>query len=89
MVDMSKLGSKHYASMSALSAVLRELREAPELPRHTSRQSLKRAREKALGGSTPYGPLWRTVSLPSGSAGAADVKVEVLSPAAYLHKSGI
>ena len=65
--NLSTLGRHKSLSQSALSAVLKELKEGGELPSVVSRQSIKRARDAEVSLNTPLGPLLvaRTVTLPA------------------------
>ena len=56
-MSLQTLGIGKYISQSALAAVLQALSEADSLPTATSRSSVKRARERELSVSTPFGQL--------------------------------
>ena len=57
MAGSRPLGRGKFISQNALSAVLQELSESDQLPKGTSRRSVKRSREAPVDVSTPYGPL--------------------------------
>ena len=81
--SLACLGRKSYVSQRALSQVLQQIKELPELPSATSRRTLKRARdEKTQSCKTAYGEIlcdFRCVA----EAGV-EIAIPVLHPAAML-----
>lgn len=54
-IDLSQIGNRTYASQSAIEGLLKELKGRRITV--TSRQSIKRAREKNINVDTPFGPV--------------------------------
>ena len=82
MLDVAKLGRKHFVSQSGLAHVLQAVKEADSLPRGTSRWSVKRKREIAADIQTPYGPILKSWELEAVKHHA--IKVDFFSPAAMV-----
>ena len=82
MLDVTRLGRKSYMSQSALSEVLRAVKEAEELPPGSSRHSLKRARQAATRIETPYGDICKAWDVEKQDGSAAQVAFQ--DPAAML-----
>ena len=85
MSALTSLGRKSYVSQRGLAAVLSELKDMDEAPEATSRQSIKRARDKELEISTPYGSLWSTFEFPVVETDTRMVEVPMLNLAAFMH----
>lgn len=71
-----------HVSASALSAILREVRD--DMPELATRQNIQEARVAATSEDTPYGPIFTTLSLVA-VAGAAAHTFDVINPFAYLY----
>ena len=71
-----------HVSASALSAILREVRD--DMPELSTRQNIQEARVAATSEDTPYGPIFTTLSLIA-VAGAAATTFDVINPFAYLY----
>ncbi|CAE7763757.1 unnamed protein product [Symbiodinium sp. CCMP2592] len=87
-MSLEKLGRKSYISQRGLADVLTDLKESKQPLTATSRQSIKRARDKVITQTTPYGPVWETLRLPrvpDGKESNNGIDVPVLCLPAFLH----
>lgn len=61
---LAKLASHNYVSENGLAAVLKAIKDNPEMLEACSRSTLKRAREESVAIKTPYGTLLRRLTIP-------------------------
>ena len=80
---MKLFGLKKRATISAVSELIKELKNADEVPEASSRQTLKRAREREVDVATPHGPIMTEMQLPLENGGFLSARYCDL--AAYLH----
>lgn len=78
---VADLGRRKFVSQSALSELLKELKDLPQLPEATSRSTLKRARDDKVSGQTPLGPLFVDTQLPTEDG---EFKCRMVHPGALL-----
>ena len=81
--NLADFGLRSFVSQSGLSSVLKQIREHG-LPSSNSRQSIKRARERAVRVNTSHGALFQKVSIPISEPNAAPLLIECINPAAML-----
>ena len=86
-IDLAKLGRKSFVTQSALAEILDFAEQHHEGLKHIgkSRPSIKRARARAIGEETPFGPVLKRV-LAKNEDGTS-VGVWLTSPAAMLHRA--
>ena len=81
-LDLTKVGRKSYVSQHGLAEVLRAVKEADELPPGISQSAVKRARERRMEASTPFGPMIKQWKLRNNDGG--ETVIDYLDPAACL-----
>ena len=74
---LANLSGKSYVSKSALSEILKSVKDFPEILEESglSRQGIKRARDQAINVETPMGPVLRSLNF---THAGADIKIEPL-----------
>ena len=86
-IDLAKLGRRSFVTQSALAEILQFAEEHHEELKDMgkSRPSIKRARVRAIGDETPFGPVLKEV-LAKAEDGTS-VGIWLTSPAAMLHRA--
>ena len=72
---------RSYVSQKGVIAVLKSIREHG-MPKHVSRSTLKRTRERELDSDTAYGPLFATIEVEAKQGGKK--KIPVVAPLPLL-----
>ena len=86
MTDIGKLGRSSYLSQTALSKVVKEIKERG-LPKADSRQSIKRGRDKEIDIKTPYGQvlIFEELELMPEKGKPSTYKFPFVNPLAYMY----
>ena len=82
-LDIARLGRRTFISQNAVSEILTAVRNSGEIPEHTSRATVKRRREAAIGIDTQYGQLLQQLAVQKEDG--TTLLLDYCNPAAFLH----